>query len=144
MKLSVSRAKMQFYHKVASAKLPHTSWQHPASAHALTWVYVSRISQLPTDVCPQFQHKWDVSIESASIATTCTYNCIYHKVASAKLPHTSVQHRASAHALTWVYVSRVSQLPTDVCPQYQNKWNVDIESASTATTCTYNCRLEWC
>ena len=40
-------------------------------------------------------------------------------------------------------ISRLSQLPTDACPQYQHKWNVDIESAFTATTCTCNCRIEW-
>ena len=39
-------------------------------------------------------------------------------------------------------VSRVSQLPTSVCPQFEHTWNVDIESASTATTCTYKCRFE--
>ena len=82
---------------IASAKLPHTSWQHPASAHALTWVYVSRISQLPTDVCPQFQHKWDVSIESASIATTCTYNC---KIEWSSVFHVSLSCRqACVHNL---------------------------------------------
>ena len=40
-------------------------------------------------------------------------------------------------------VSRVSQLPTRMCPEFKHKSNVDLESASIATTYTYNCKIEW-
>ena len=40
-------------------------------------------------------------------------------------------------------VSRVSQLPTRMCPEFKHKSNVDLESASIATTYTYNYKIEW-
>ena len=104
----------------------------------------SRLSQLPTSVCPQFKHKWNVDIDSASTATTCTYNCRFE---SGEVSHVSLSCRqACVHNLKTnamlisnlhlllrhsliiakLNASRHSQLPTSVCPQFEHKWNVDI------------------
>ena len=154
---------------------------------------VSRVSQLPTSVCPQFEHTWNVDIESASTATTCTYKCRFesgevshvsrscrqtrvHNIntnemcadlnqakyltslaaADRRVSTISTQMKCWYRICIYCYdmylqlqnwmklnVSRVSQLPTSVCRQFEHTSNVDIESAFTATTCTDNCKIEW-
>ena len=145
MKLSVSQSFL-----VMSERLPTLS---ESSLQCWTvWKWILVISQSCISETASHQHTAS-SIRSCANLSLC-FRCL--SAAERRVSTISAQMKCWYRICIYCYdmylqvqnwmklsVSRVSQLPTRMCPEFKHKSNVDLESASIATTYTDNCKIEW-